>query len=90
MTSNVPVRESPLPWQRQGLQQTASGYGKRLATPYMVQVLGRWHRVYSYQFSNIGTLYIGASIKAGFVVELWRNNANVLQAEIHRVKESKS
>lgn len=67
----VEVKESPLPWQAQGLQQTASGYGKRLATEYMVRVGGRWRRVYCYCFSNAGTLFIGRALKGGTVVEIW-------------------
>ena len=75
------VKESPLEWQRKGLQQTASGYGARLTTPYMVRVGGRWWRVYSYCYSNSGTLYIGRSLKAGVIVEIWRDDSNTLRAE---------
>lgn len=46
-------------WQKQGLQQTASGYGKKLTTRYMLQIDGkRWHRVYTMQFSNAGSCYV--------------------------------
>lgn len=52
------ARESPLWWHRQGLQQTASGYGKKLTTEYMLRISGRWHRVYCVCFSNGGSLYV--------------------------------
>ncbi len=48
-----------LDWQRQGLSFTASGYGRRIPTRYMVQYMGKWRRVYCIIYSNIGTLYIG-------------------------------
>ncbi|AEG53163.1 hypothetical protein [Sinorhizobium meliloti] len=58
-TVSVPVKESPLWFHDKGLQQTASGYGLKLATPYMVKWNGRWRRVYCCQISNAGTCYIG-------------------------------
>lgn len=50
---------APLWWQSKNLQQTASGYGRRLTTPYKVEVNGKWRRVYCCCYSNNGTLYIG-------------------------------
>ena len=49
-----------LPWQKAGLQYTASGYGKRIPTSYMVKLPGepRWRRVYCCIFSNSGTCYV--------------------------------
>ena len=52
-------KESPLPWQTRGLQETASGYGRKLTTPYMVRFNGKWRRIYACQIANAGTLYIG-------------------------------
>lgn len=52
------VRQNLLPWQRRGLRQTSSGYGKKLTTAYQVKVNKRWYRVYCCIFSNSGTLYI--------------------------------
>ena len=38
--------------------QEASGYGRKIATDYMVRFdNGPWRRVYCYCFSNSGTLY---------------------------------
>lgn len=45
-------------WQQKGLQFTASGYGKKIPTPYMIKVRGRWKRVYCCIYSNIGWEYI--------------------------------
>ena len=35
--ARVDSRDSPLPWQIAGLTYTASGYGRRIPTHYMVQ-----------------------------------------------------
>jgi hypothetical protein len=48
-------------WQKQGLQQTASGYGRKLVTPYMLAIPGAAHpyyRVYAICFSNCASHYI--------------------------------
>ena len=50
--------EAPLPWQKAGLQETASGYGSRLRTVYKVQYNGRWRRVLARCWSNTSTLYL--------------------------------
>jgi hypothetical protein len=54
-TVQVPVKRVDAP--RSG--NTASGYGKRLPTQYMVELDGRWRRVYCCLYSNNGTCYIG-------------------------------
>lgn len=38
---------------------SATGYGRRIPTRYMLWYNGSWRRVYCYIFSNIGSLYIG-------------------------------
>ena len=45
-------------WQRQGLQYTASGYGKKIPTRHMVHYEGRWRRVYAACFSNACTTFV--------------------------------
>ena len=47
-------------WQKQGLQQTATGYGRKLVTPYMLSIPGaaRPYRVYAICFSNCASHYI--------------------------------
>jgi hypothetical protein len=57
-TLTAPARVRPLR-HVQGLRQTASGYGNKLATPYQVQINSRWRRVYCCCFSNSGTCYVG-------------------------------
>jgi hypothetical protein len=49
-----------LPWQMQGLQETRSGYGGRLTSPYKIKLPAPkiWRRVYAICYSNAGTLYI--------------------------------
>ena len=49
-----------LPHHKRGLSYTASGYGKKIPSIYKVFFNGRWYRVYTCVFSNIGTSYITA------------------------------
>ena len=58
-TTAAELKIDRLWWQTMGLQETATGYGKRLTTQYKVKFLGKWRRVYCCQYSNAGTLYIG-------------------------------
>ena len=58
-TVNVEWRESPLVWQKLGLSYTASGYGNRIPSPYMVKWCNRWRPVYVCRQGNAGTAYIG-------------------------------
>jgi len=55
----VDAKESPLPWQVAGLTYTATGYGTRIPTRYVVRYCGKWRRVYCRQYSNAGTCFIG-------------------------------
>jgi hypothetical protein len=47
-------------WQNQGLQQTATGYGRKLTTEYMLHLPDskRPYRVYAVCFSNCASFYI--------------------------------
>lgn len=74
LTESVEVKEAPLWWQERGLSYTASGYGARIATRYMIKRDGRWRRVYSYCYSNSGTTFIGRKLSdpGAIVVDLWR------------------
>lgn len=38
---------------------SASGYGGKIPTEYLIKYKGRWRRVYAACYSNCGTLYIG-------------------------------
>jgi hypothetical protein len=62
LTVKVEAKRKPLWWQDKGLSFTATGYGARIPTPYMVHWKGRWRRVYVAQYSNAGTAYIGRSL----------------------------
>jgi len=57
LSREVPVKMTDTP--RSG--RTASGYGRRLPTQYMVMVNKVWRRVYCICMSNSGTLFIGKS-----------------------------
>ena len=59
--SDIPDSEKKIQelwWQRQQLQETATGYGSRLTTTRMIRMGERWRRVYCACFSNSGTCYI--------------------------------
>ena len=47
-------------WQKQGLMQTATGYGRKLTTDYMLTLpdAPRPYRVYAICFSNCASFYI--------------------------------
>lgn len=55
---NGRVVYAPLWWHKQGLTQTATGYGGKLTTPYKTEYGGRLYRVYVMCWSNVGTSYI--------------------------------
>jgi len=41
-----------------GLQYTATGYGRKLPTEWMIRFRGRNYRMYCCCYSNVGTCYI--------------------------------
>lgn len=66
-TLEVELTEKPLWWQERGLSFTATGYGKRIPTRYMVRYNGKLRRVYCAIYSNVGTCYIGKLSDSIFV-----------------------
>ena len=61
-TESVEIEERPMSHHANlRLTWTASGYGARIPTPYMVKWLGRWRRVYAACFSNVASHYIRTS-----------------------------
>lgn len=58
-TLTVDCKRSLLWWQERGLTETATGYGNRLTSQYVVRLNNRWRRVYICCYSNSGTAYIG-------------------------------
>lgn len=69
-TQEVPIKEKRLPWQVAGRSYTASGYGARIPTFYMVKYNGRWRRVYCRIYSNSGTLFIGQKFDECLTVDI--------------------
>lgn len=48
-------------WQQRDIGpylQTATGYGSKLRTSWIVRIGTRWHRVYCVCYSNVGTCYV--------------------------------
>lgn len=60
LTPAFTLRESRLWWQRQGLSYTASGYGSKIPTGYLIKLQGegREYRVYAVCYSNAASFYI--------------------------------
>jgi predicted alpha/beta hydrolase len=58
-TINVDVIEAPLGFHKRGLSYTATGYGNRIPTAYMVKWQGKWRRVYAACYGNAASTYIG-------------------------------
>lgn len=53
------VMVRPLWWQDRGLSYTATGYGSKIPTRFMVRTINqKWRRVYCAIFSNSGTYYV--------------------------------
>lgn len=51
-------RYCPLDWQREGLSKTATGYGTKIPTTYVLDYMGRARRIYTDIYSNVGRSYI--------------------------------
>jgi hypothetical protein len=49
--------DAPTPWQKRGLQETASGYGARLTSGYKIRFCGRDYRIYVTCYGNSGSLW---------------------------------
>lgn len=63
MTETIEINKKdlivkPLWYHKQNLMQTASGYGRKLRTEYMIKVDNKLHRIYCCIYSNNGTNYI--------------------------------
>lgn len=71
LTIETTAKESYLWWQEKGLSFTASGYGSRIPTTYLVQYNNRWYRVYCAVYSNVGTCYIISKGKPLATVDIY-------------------
>ena len=59
--------DAPLDWQKRGLQQTASGYGRKLTNSKKISFNGRLYRLYTTIFSNSGSTWFTVKGKKIFV-----------------------
>lgn len=69
-TIEVPIKIKMMPHHVRGLSWTASGYGARIPTVYMVQVQGKWRRVYAICYSNAGTCFIGKRYDQTAIIDI--------------------
>lgn len=49
--------DAPTDWQKAGLQETASGYGRRLNTGRKINFNGKQYRLYATCFSNCASVW---------------------------------
>lgn len=54
-------------WMRQGLQETASGYGGRLNSGRKISFEGKLYRLYVTQYSNAGSVWFKVKGRKVFV-----------------------
>ena len=66
------IKTDLLPWQKRGLQFTASGYGKKIPTNKKARIGKKWYRIYCCIFSNCGTCYI-IKDKKHYIIEDLKN-----------------
>lgn len=57
-TNELELIHAPLDWQKMGLYQTRSGYGAKLTSQYKIQYCGKFYRIYTSCYSNVGSNYI--------------------------------
>jgi hypothetical protein len=50
--------DCPLEWQKRGLTQTATGYGRKLTTSYKILFNDRKYRIYATCYGNAASTYI--------------------------------
>ena len=58
---------SPLYWQRRGLSETASGYGAKLTTRYMIIMNNRLYRVYATCYGNAASTWFTVKGKRVYI-----------------------
>lgn len=57
-TLRVAYKVKELPHHKLGRSYTATGYGNKLPSRYMVRFNSRWYRVYSICYSNVSSEYV--------------------------------
>ena len=58
---------APTAWQKAGLQETATGYGRRLNSGYKIRYAGKVRRVYYVCISNVASYFVLIGRKAHFL-----------------------
>ena len=61
------LKDSPLWWHRQGLSQTASGYGAKLTLRYKISYEGREFRLYATCYGNAASTWFKVKGRKIFV-----------------------
>ena len=51
MTTDAKITETPRHY-------SATGYGRKIPTEYMLRIARRWHRVYVMNYGNAGSAYV--------------------------------
>lgn len=69
MTATHTLGKYPAKQTKTPLSRSRTGYGSKQPTSWMVHVRGRWRRVYCCIWSNIGTCFIGKSIRSGEIID---------------------
>lgn len=57
----------PLPWQKRGLSQTATGYGRRLTSQYKINFNNKLRRLYVTCLGNAGSTWFKVKGKTIFI-----------------------
>lgn len=60
--------DAPLWWHKQGLRQTASGYGRKLTSGRKIRFEGRDYRLYVTCFSNAGSTWFTVKGRKIFII----------------------
>lgn len=66
-SSDNDLVEAPLWWHTKGLQQTATGYGRKLTTSRKIHYNGKLYRIYCTCFSNAGSCWFVAKNRKIYV-----------------------
>lgn len=56
-----------LEWQKKGLRETNSGYGRKLTTDNKICFNGKLYRIYCSQFANVGSFWFTVKGKKIYV-----------------------
>lgn len=67
-TVAVESKHAPMRHHKLGRMWSASGYGKRIPSEWLVKFNGKWRRVYVICYSNSGTAYIGRHGTDSFMI----------------------